>query len=250
MALLNEKKIGHNHGMETAKKPNTVRVLMFDVSLPWASFWYDVSNVVLFIGAFAVAAGTYGSIKMGSVKERFSDERISANEAETKRAVADSDIAKKSAVEANLFLEREKIARLKLEVRVGPRTLSLGQDGQNKITESLKGFEKQTGIIKASPPFPESEMFARVLAAPLRAAGWDIVPMQGDNSNNIIAPTGVIIRYSTIWTAENKWVPTGSPAAEKLAELLNGFGIEASAMPALNPPITGSNTMEIIISTK
>jgi hypothetical protein len=61
---------------------------MFDVSLPWANFWYDAFNAMLFLGAFAVAVGTYGSIKMGAVKDRFSDERTTALELQTAQANA------------------------------------------------------------------------------------------------------------------------------------------------------------------
>jgi hypothetical protein len=46
---------------------------MSDVSTEAANFWFDSLNIILFVGAFAVAIGTYGSIKMGAVKERFSD---------------------------------------------------------------------------------------------------------------------------------------------------------------------------------
>jgi hypothetical protein len=80
---------------------------MFDVTPEGANFWFDAFNVILFIGAFAVAVGTYGSIRMGSAKEKFADERIVANEAETKRAIADSDIAKAGTAKAG-----ERIAEL------------------------------------------------------------------------------------------------------------------------------------------
>jgi hypothetical protein len=108
-------------------RPATARVLMFDVSLPWAEFWYDAFNVILFVGAFAVAVGTYGSIKMGAVKERFGDERISTNEKETKRAVADSDIAKAEAAKANeaaasanveIALAREQTAKAQADLEI------------------------------------------------------------------------------------------------------------------------------------
>jgi hypothetical protein len=87
-----------------------VRFLMFDVTPHGADFWFDAFNVLLFVGAFAVAVGTYGSIKMGSAKERFSNERTSANERETARAVADSDTAKAAATKAH-----ERIAELSVE---------------------------------------------------------------------------------------------------------------------------------------
>jgi len=100
---------------------------MFGATPDSANFWFDLSNVVLLLGAVAVAAGTYGVIKMGSAKERFSDERISSNELETKRAIAESDVAKAAAAEANEKAESEKLERTKLEAKVAPRRLSPDQ---------------------------------------------------------------------------------------------------------------------------
>jgi hypothetical protein len=98
---------------------------MFDSSEA-ANLWFDIFNGVLFTGALLVAVGTWGTIRTANLKEKYSDERISANEAETRRAVSESDkanaalgiaqadIAKAHAqiAEANA---REKDAELKLE---------------------------------------------------------------------------------------------------------------------------------------
>lgn len=72
-----------------------------------ANLWFDIFNGVLLTGAFLVAVGTWGTIKTASIKERFSDDRVSANEVETKRAIADSDSAKEGTAKAN-----ERIAGL------------------------------------------------------------------------------------------------------------------------------------------
>ena len=61
---------------------------MFDVSPDGANLWFDISNVVLLVGAVLVALGTYGTIRFAGIKEKFSDERVAANEVETKRAIA------------------------------------------------------------------------------------------------------------------------------------------------------------------
>ena len=79
---------------------------MFD-SPESPALWFNIFNGVLFTGALLVAVGTWGTIKTAGIKERFSDERIAANEAETKRAVADSDAAKEGTVRA-----AERIAEL------------------------------------------------------------------------------------------------------------------------------------------
>jgi hypothetical protein len=59
---------------------------MFDVTLASAAILFDIFNIVLIAGAVTVAIGTFGSIKMAAIKERFGDERISENEARTVRA--------------------------------------------------------------------------------------------------------------------------------------------------------------------
>src|SRR5258708_22022352 len=100
----------------SAPKRISIRPRMFD-SPESASLWFDIFNVVLFSGALLVTIGTWGTIKTAGIKERFSDERIAANEAETKRAIADSDSAKEAAAKANehLAVLNNDTARLQAE---------------------------------------------------------------------------------------------------------------------------------------
>jgi len=99
---------------------------MFDVSLEAATFWYDSFNIILFVGAFAVAIATYGSIKMGAVKERFSDERISANERVTAEAnaralelqVSLNELSSPRHIDFEIFKKSlEGVAPVKIEIR-------------------------------------------------------------------------------------------------------------------------------------
>jgi hypothetical protein len=158
---------------------------MFDVSLPWANFWYDAFNVILFVGALAVAVGTYGSIKMGAVRERFSDERIAANEAEAKRAIAESDkanaaleVAKGDIAKANAEAARanERSAELKLalerEVAARqPRTISKEQhDG---IVRYLGNASPKGEVIVLWKIFDEeAEKFGKQVLDVLNDAGF------------------------------------------------------------------------------
>lgn len=75
---------------------------MPSISLPWATFFYNVSSVALVSGAVAVLAGTIGNVWMGSVKERYGDDRIAANEKETALAQESAGKANGRAGEANL----------------------------------------------------------------------------------------------------------------------------------------------------
>lgn len=163
-----------NQTPASASPPRTTKVLMFDVSLPWANFWYDAFNVMLFIGAFAVAVGTYGSIKMGAAKERFSNERTTALETQGDQAraalgVAQADIAKanaqiaaanESAAKANertaeltLVIENERRDREKLMAR----TLPLAQ--MKELTAALNGKIKSVRIFVVSDDI-EAMMYA------------------------------------------------------------------------------------------
>lgn len=144
-----------------------LKMSMPTISSPLASFLYDLANVVLSVGALAVLVGTIGAIWMGSVKERYSDERIAANEAQTATANAAAERAKegaskaderaseankeaaraneragnleKEAAEARVEQERLRVRSLELQLqinRMGPRQLSQSQI--NSIMSSVK----------------------------------------------------------------------------------------------------------------
>ena len=113
-----------NQTQQKPAKQRSAKLLMFDLTLEGANLWFDVFNVVLLVGAFAVAVGTWGAIKTASIKEKFADERISANEAETARAVADSDAAREGTARANQRIEELRAASLALEAQIAPRRLA------------------------------------------------------------------------------------------------------------------------------
>jgi hypothetical protein len=152
----------------SAKKPTTVRVLMFDVTPEAADFWFDASNALLFLGAFAVAVGTYGSIRMGAAKESFSNERIAANEKETARAIADSDIAKEGTAKAN-----ERIAELnnetaKMRQQLEPRIIN-----GEKFMGAIAGHPKSKIELLYVREDPDSFKLAQQIFWYLANAGWD-----------------------------------------------------------------------------
>src|SRR5713226_6952255 len=92
-----------------AKKPKTARDTVLDVN-----FWSSAFNWFLICGAFAIAIGTVGSIRTQATKERFADERISANEAETEKAKASSARSLERVAELNNETERLKSDNLAL----------------------------------------------------------------------------------------------------------------------------------------
>ena len=194
---------------------------MFDVSLEGANLWFDISNVILLVGALLVALGTYGTIRFAGIKEKFSDERVSANEAETKRAIADSDIAKQGAAEANA---RAAEAKLALEQFKAPRLLTPQQ--QAAIAKSLLDFKGKRIAIAPSPATFESTSLAEQIVAALTLAGISAEPNPGAVRLHVGVAKGVVIRYTT-----------GNEVAERLskavAKALNIQGVAAFPLDGL-----------------
>jgi hypothetical protein len=143
------------------EKAKTKSILMWEVTSPWADFLFNVSNVVLIVGAAAVFIGSIGSIKMASVREEFSNERISANEAATARAVADSDIA----------IARQKEAELKLaqlEKKLIPRVIN--DEQATKLVARLSRFSGVAFAVEADTA-AEFAFVNRIITL-LQRAGW------------------------------------------------------------------------------
>ena len=148
---------------------------MFDIPLDIANAIYNTANVILILGAVLVAVGTIAAIWTGGIRDRFADERISQNEAETFRAVADAASANKGAARANertALLENEaEQARLeteRLRQQMAWRRLNEGQI--RKIASGVAGLAiplQLTGIAND----PESMLFASDIRRALLTAG-------------------------------------------------------------------------------
>jgi hypothetical protein len=134
-----------------------------------ANLWFDIFNGVLLTGAFLVAVGTWGTIKTASVKERFSDERVSANELETKRAIADSDAAKEGTAKAN-----EAIAKANVQI-AGANEVAA------KANERAAALEKEAAQARVEQERLKSQMAWRrlskeqfdIIAASVRGVNLD-----------------------------------------------------------------------------
>ncbi len=92
---------------------------MVDLSQQAANEIFGWANGVLILGATLVLLGTIAAIWTGGIRERFADERISQNQADTATANAQAENAKaeaaranESAAKANLELARLKAPRL------------------------------------------------------------------------------------------------------------------------------------------
>jgi hypothetical protein len=187
---------------------------MWTLSSSMADRLFAISNAVLIIGAAAVLIGTIGSVVIAGVRERFSDERIASNEAETKRAIADSDVAKKGAEEARAnaataneraaMLEREAAQlRLALEAAreetervhqgVASRHVLLAQ--RELIRSALSGKHFAISIVTWAGDEPEVVSYRDELASAFSEAGAEVAV-----DNNVMNPAqvGLLLLDSTV----------------------------------------------------
>nr|WP_236165598.1 hypothetical protein [Pseudomonas fulva] len=91
---------------------------------------YSVSNFILILGAAMALAGTLGTAVSGKVRDRFSDERISANEAVTA-------LAKKETAEA--LLEQQRL-KADMAWRIVTKAQAVA------LAEGLKGGPKEVWL--------------------------------------------------------------------------------------------------------
>jgi hypothetical protein len=148
-----------------------------------ANQWFDIFNLGLAIGAFLVAICTWGTFKTGAVKEKFSDERISSNEAATKRAIAESDKANAAlgVAQADIAKANAKIAES--EARQKEAELRLEQLRERMRPRNIKG-EQFLEILKDKPKAPVAILFVRddpdcfqlsmQIRDFLKQANWDV----------------------------------------------------------------------------
>jgi hypothetical protein len=112
---------------------------MWTLSSSMADRLFAVSNVVLIIGAAAVLIGTIGAIVMSGIRDQFADVRISANEAATTRAIADSDVAKADAetAKANAATVNERAAKLEKDAAQLRLALEAAREETLRISQGV-----------------------------------------------------------------------------------------------------------------
>ena len=203
----------------------------------------DWANVLLVISLVLGVLSTYAIFIAGNVKEAALKREVAA--ASIKTAELEKEAA---ALEAQA--EADRLARLKIEARMAPRSLS--QQQQNELASTLSQFKNVRGTIIASPSTQESEWFARVLHAPLRAAGWEITVEPGTETAAVLQPRGVIVQFpigpnDSVAIKGRQIVPPPGPWGP-LAEALSEFGISATALPW--PMMQQPNNIAITVGEK
>ena len=128
---------------------------MFNITQQAADAIYSWSNVLLVLGATLALIGTAGVFWSGGVRERFADERISANEAETARAKAET---------AQAILEQERLKALMAWRRVTPaqaQKLAIALKGQ-KIELWLAGVGNDPEAMVYRSPLDAANTIGRI----------------------------------------------------------------------------------------
>jgi len=187
----------------------------------WPSFeaavwWFDKANIFL-IGALAIGVIATGLIVwMGNVKEEYLRRDLADTDARVEEAKAASAEANARASEANKIAEGERLARVKIEEKLAPRTISSEQ-----ITGLTKRLKQYAGIsidILQIGESPEITHFRSLIEMPLRAAGLNLFSSTAVGSGSFIGlSVGVLADAS-----ESEKI-----AASGLLSALNAEGITA-----------------------
>lgn len=209
------------------------------LSMERASLISDVANMVFIASLVVGFVAALAIWQMSGIKEgyweqerRNSNERISANEAETNRAKESASVANERAEEAKtantalqLELEKEHMARLKLEEFLAPRLLSAKQK------------ELLIGKLKPYSPTPIDIII-------FKDGGADIIPLTAGISDSLTA-AGWKVTLRTIIGGDTSVVgvlvmtrigaaATDVLAAKALLETLNGVGVHANPWDPFN----------------
>ena len=197
---------------QTEKKPANQRLLMWNISSSLADSLFAWSNILLVTGAAAVLIGTIGAIKMGAVREYFADIRISENERETKRSIADSDLAKEAAAKANAAASQAQLELVKLKA---PRSLT--DEQVQHIRARMTAFPAQPFGMITYWRLDEPTAYAkRIGEDALIKAGWHFI--QAERFEAIIGVvTGIEVQIAD--DADAKFKEAAKELVAALAEV-------------------------------
>jgi hypothetical protein len=184
-------------------------------------------DIWLIIFGLLVAIGAVGGSVTGFLHFRRSGQLQVILEAENLAQRNEIAQANARAAEANRKAEQERLARVKLEAKLAPRTIQ--QPQQQAIAGKLAEFKGQKAGLGVWPSSPETELLARELAAALTMAGWEIE--YGPPPNQPLWPGGVLVCSTPH--------PQSVRAATKLVEALKDEGIFAQTAPLLDLPTIG-----------
>jgi hypothetical protein len=227
---------------------------MFNLSQGAADAMFGWANIILIVGAALVLIGTMGAIWTGGIRERYAAERRSTNEAKTAQALADaakanaiSESAKAESARANertaefevksqaakIELERERIARLKLEERLRPRGITPAE--RQTLLSLLKAAPKGRVLVVPKTFDEEAESYAAAIQGVLRDAGYTIEALKGQRPMSL-GTAGAFI-----------WVRDFSKPPPHAAEIQHAFKEIGVTLPGYaNPEIVSDADVVLI----
>ncbi len=221
---------------------------MLNISLPVANALSGLANLSLVIGTVLVLAGTIGAIWTSGIRERYADERISANEAQTSTAKADAaratentEAIKRSNLKLQAEVERERSARFILE---GKQTTLQQHQAQRRLTPEQKhniiaaisGFHGQKVDIRTVLGDADSLTYTSDFVAVFRAAGWNDGGGTGINQvvNSGENPVGIGVLLKGTDPAHPPPIP---PGLDALLNILVQTGLMATKAVTLDPGV-------------
>ena len=233
-----------------------MRVLMWNVSSAWADLLFDVSNWILIGGAFAVFIGTIGSITMGTAKEYFANERLSANETATERAKADAEIAKEGAANATERAAEAdaRAAQARLELAKFRASRTLTREQRIRISSHLLAFSGTKFDGGISGPDPEILSLFAGIGSAAKEAGWVLINWEGGGDAGFTLTSG---EYLGIAAARGVTIQIPKGASDKLSapakaliSALKEEGIEVTAAFDGTPAQNNAGVIHILIGPK
>jgi hypothetical protein len=160
-------------------------ISMFDIPLETANAIHGAANVILVVGAVLVATGTIAAIWSGGIRDRFADERISQNEADTARATAAAAKATERAALLEAEAEKARLETEHLKQQFAWRRLNEKQF--KTLVEELSGLDFNIHL-SAIATDPEAMLFATDIRRALSAAGYDV-----HIESSVIFATGPVV---------------------------------------------------------
>ncbi len=186
---------------------------MFNITQSLADTIFSWANILLVIGAVLALIGTAGVVWSGGIREKFADERISANEAETAKAKAETAEAK---------LEQER-----LKAQMAWRRVSLEQ--AQRLVSALQGKPFKLWLTFVGDD-PESTVYREDINEVLTAAGLETTFYSG-----YVRAVGLTIK--------------GGSQVQR-SQLLQAFHSAGLPLIESNEQSMMSGALEILVGTK
>ncbi|MFL9863206.1 hypothetical protein PQR67_03350 [Paraburkholderia fungorum] len=206
-----------------------------NISSGTADTLFNLSNIILVLGAVFVAVGTIGAIWTGTIREHYSDIRIRNNETQTALAGAAAARANEGAARANeaaaaANLHAAEVEQQNIELRRKFASRRIDADQHKVLVAELS---KQPGVFNIEVMGdPDSGMYAADILKTFTDAGWTVDKKE--------FPLGVI------WTGIILF-QTDDPAAAVIAHALkeakipfsigNEYHEKATIMIGGKPPV-------------